>query len=131
MNYDLNNKVALVTGGSRGLGAAFSTTLADSGAKVAINYFVRSEEAKALQATITEKGGIAEIFQADVTDESQVQQLCEAVTKTLGPIDILVLNATLIRKINTAGLSTLVQRYLKEASLDSVVMYRQKVRNWD
>lgn len=96
MNYDLKDKVALVTGGSRGLGAAISTTLGTSGAKVAINYFSRSEEAKDLRSEITKSGGTAEIFQGDVTDEKQVTQLCKAVVKKFGPIHILVVNATLV-----------------------------------
>jgi 3-oxoacyl-[acyl-carrier protein] reductase len=96
MNYDLKNKVALVTGGSRGLGAAISTTLADSGAKVAINYHSRTEEADQVKRSIIDRGGIAEIFKADVTDERQVKLLCDDVVKKLGAIDILVVNATLV-----------------------------------
>ncbi|HZI24017.1 MAG TPA: 3-oxoacyl-ACP reductase family protein [Chryseolinea sp.] len=96
MNYDLNDRVALVTGGSRGLGAAISLALAQSGAKVAINYFSRTDEARALQEQIIKSGGNAEIFKADVTDEVQVKKLCESAVKKFGPIDILVLNATLV-----------------------------------
>ena len=96
MNYDLKNKVALVTGGSRGLGAAISTTLAASGAKVAINYYSRTEEANQLKSSIIDKGGIADVFKADITDETQVEQMCNDVVKTLGHVDILVVNATLV-----------------------------------
>ncbi len=96
MNYNLKNKVALVTGGSRGLGAAISMALGNSGAKVGINYFSRVEEAKSVQSEIVKRGGTAEIFQGDVTNETEVKQLCESVTNQFGPIDILVLNATLI-----------------------------------
>jgi 3-oxoacyl-[acyl-carrier protein] reductase len=96
MNYDLNDRVALVTGGSRGLGAAISLALAQSGAKVAINYFSRTNEARALQEKIIKSGGKAEIFKADVTDERQVKELCDSVVTKFGPIDILVVNATLV-----------------------------------
>lgn len=96
MDYDLKNKVALVTGGSRGLGSAISIALARSGAKVAINYFSRTEEAEKIKSKIIEGGGMAEIFRADVTEENQVKLLCEKVVKTWGPIDILVVNATLV-----------------------------------
>jgi 3-oxoacyl-[acyl-carrier protein] reductase len=96
MNHNLENKVALVTGGSRGLGAAISIALANKGAKVAINYFSRTEEARHVQQQIVNGGNTAEIFPADVTDEAQVKRLCEQVVKTFGPIDILVVNATLI-----------------------------------
>lgn len=96
MKYDLENKVALVTGGSRGLGAAISLALANSGAKVAVNYFSRKEEAEKLKGRIIEGKGVAEIFQADITNESEVKKLCEEITKKFGPINILVVNATLI-----------------------------------
>ncbi|WP_276373997.1 SDR family oxidoreductase [Chryseolinea sp. H1M3-3] len=96
MDYNLENKVALVTGGSRGLGAAICRALGNSGAKVAVNYFSRMEEAKSVQEEIVQGGGIAEIFQGDVTKEVEVKKLCESVTTCFGPIDILVLNATLI-----------------------------------
>jgi len=96
MKYDLENKVALVTGGSRGLGAAITLALSRSGAKVAINYFSRKEEAEKLRERIIESKGIAEIFQADVTNEIEVKNLCEKITETFGPIDILVVNATLL-----------------------------------
>lgn len=96
MLHALQNKVALVTGGSRGLGAAISKALARNGAKVAINYLNRSQEAKALQSDILEDGGHAEIFQADITDEQEVTRLCGEIVNRFGPIDILILNATLI-----------------------------------
>lgn len=96
MNYDLTNKVALVTGGSRGLGAEISTALAASGANVGINYFSRTEEAQAIRSKILKAGGTAEIFRGDVTDETQVAQLCESVVQKFGHIDILVINATLV-----------------------------------
>lgn len=96
MLYDLQNKVALVTGGSRGLGAAISKALASSGANIAINYFSRSADAKALLSEIMEDGGNAAVFQGDVTDEADVTRLCAEVVNLFGPIDILVINATLI-----------------------------------
>lgn len=96
MNESLKNKVALVTGASRGLGAAIAFALARRGANVAINYFSRTEEARKVQTEIELKGGTAAIFQADVTDETQVKGLCAQVVKKFGPIDILVVNATLI-----------------------------------
>ncbi len=96
MQYDLRGKTALVTGGSRGLGAAISNSLADNGANVAINYLSRRDDAKAVQSNIIENGGRAEIFPGDVTDENDVIRICKDVTSTLGPIDILVVNATLV-----------------------------------
>jgi 3-oxoacyl-[acyl-carrier protein] reductase len=94
-NSDLKNKVALITGASRGLGAAIATKLALHGAKVAINYLAREKDAASVKKNIISNNGIAEIFPADVTDEGQVADLCTNATKRLGPIDILVINATL------------------------------------
>lgn len=96
MDLSLKGKVALVTGGSRGLGAAISMALASRGAQVAINYFSRIEEARKVQSQITAQGNTAEIFQADITDEKQVKQLVADVTSKFGKIDILVVNATLV-----------------------------------
>ena len=94
MNHNLKDKVALVTGSSRGLGAAMVTKLAEDGAQVAINYVNNEEGAQGVKEAITAKGGQAEIFKADVTDENGVAYLCEEVKRTFGEVDILVLNAT-------------------------------------
>jgi 3-oxoacyl-[acyl-carrier protein] reductase len=96
MKRDLQNKTALVTGASRGLGAAIAESLAASGAGVAINFLSRAEDAEKVRKRILDRGGTAETFQADVTDEGQVTGLCRSVVKRLGEVDILVLNATLI-----------------------------------
>jgi len=96
MTYDLKNKTALVTGASRGLGAAIAIKLGAAGARVAINYFSRKDDAEKVREEILEGGGSAEIFQADVTDEQQVKDLCVKVVNQFGSIDILVINATLV-----------------------------------
>lgn len=94
MNYDLKGKVALVTGASRGLGASMARKLAASGAKTAVNYFGSPEKAQRLVETIRATGGVAEAFQADVREESQIRAMVERVQAAFGPIDILVINAT-------------------------------------
>lgn len=89
---DLKGKVALVTGGTGGIGAAICLKLAESGARVATNY--RNEEkAKAWQAEAKKAGHDIAIYQADVSDFDACQILTEQVGKDLGPIDILVNNA--------------------------------------
>ncbi len=89
---DLKGKVALVTGGTGGIGAAICLKLAESGAKIATNY--RNEEkAKAWQAKAKEAGYDIAIYKADVSDFDACQGLVDQIEKDLGPIDILVNNA--------------------------------------
>ena len=94
MSFDLRNRVALVTGSSRGLGKAMVLELARAGAKVAINYANSRETAERTLAEVAATGAACCLVQADVTDEGDVAHLCEEVASTLGPIDILVPNAT-------------------------------------
>lgn len=86
--------VALVTGGSRGLGAAISGALAREGHAVAVNYTRNHAAADAVRTQIIDTGGRADVFRADVTDEREVAALCQRVQQTLGDIDTLVVNAT-------------------------------------
>jgi 3-oxoacyl-[acyl-carrier protein] reductase len=92
----LQGKVALVTGGSRGIGRAIVKVFAAEGAKVAIVYRGNKEAADALAEEVRHGGGMAFAMQTDVTDPAAAQQCVEQVEKELGPVDILVNNAGVI-----------------------------------
>ena len=93
MSKELNGKVALVTGGSRGIGAAIAKALADDGADVAISYAASADKAEAVVKELRKKGVRAEAFRADQANTKEVEGLVEAVVKRFGRLDILVNNA--------------------------------------
>lgn len=90
---DLKNRVALVTGGSRGIGKAVALALGEAGAAVAVNYRERGGEAEAVAETIRKGGGRAAAFGADVSLRAAVAGMVRDVEERLGPIEILVNNA--------------------------------------
>jgi 3-oxoacyl-[acyl-carrier protein] reductase len=90
MSNKLSGKTAIVTGGSRGIGAAIAKRLAADGARVVITYAGNHDAAK---ATVAELGPDARAIQADVTDPQAVKAAIESAVETLGAIDILVHNA--------------------------------------
>ena len=87
-------RVALVTGSSRGLGAVIARRLAREGLAVAVNSRPGDRQADEVGRSIRADGGTADAFYADVTDEDQVTELVAAVAGRLGPVGVLVLNAT-------------------------------------
>ncbi|MFI1465084.1 SDR family NAD(P)-dependent oxidoreductase [Nocardia carnea] len=89
----LDNKVAIVTGGSRGMGAASALALADEGADVAISYSSSADQAEAVVADLQAKGVRAAAFQADQSDAAQASGLIHSVVRQFGKLDILVNNA--------------------------------------
>ncbi len=89
----LKSNVAVVTGGSRGIGAAISLKLAAAGATVAIVYRSNTTEAQSLMDKITASGGSAAIFAADVASVTDVQNVIDAIVARFGQINILVNNA--------------------------------------
>jgi 3-oxoacyl-[acyl-carrier protein] reductase len=93
----LDNQIAIVTGGSRGIGAAIVKAFAAEGAKVALVYRGSQAAAQTVIEDITEKGGTAKAFQVDVSNGAEVEKVCRQVQAEWGRIDILVNNAGIIR----------------------------------
>lgn len=91
----LKDKVAVVTGSSRGIGAAIVKELARKGAKVVVNYTANREQGQKVAADITAAGGRAMLARADVTVRADVENMIRAAEAELGPIDILVNNASM------------------------------------
>lgn len=89
----LGGQVVLVTGASRGIGAAAAVRLAEDGASVVVNYHQNREAAAKVLQEVERAGGRGMIFQADVTQQSQVEEMVRSATRELGPIDVLVNNA--------------------------------------
>jgi 3-oxoacyl-[acyl-carrier protein] reductase len=92
-NRPLAGKIALVTGASRGIGAAAAIRLSQAGAAVAVNYHQNKEAAEKIAHQIVEGGGRGVIIQADVTRREEIDRMVHATARELGPIDILVNNA--------------------------------------
>ncbi|MDQ0322544.1 3-oxoacyl-[acyl-carrier protein] reductase [Pararhizobium capsulatum DSM 1112] len=88
-----DNRVAIVTGASRGIGVAIAERLAKDGFSVVVNYSGNAEPAEALVRAIAEKGGKALPFKADVSDTSAVRSLFDATEAAFGGVDVLVNNA--------------------------------------
>lgn len=119
MDISLKDKIALVTGGTGGIGAAIVKELADSGARVATNYR-NKEKAEKWQAEMKKAGYDIKIYQADVSDFDACKDLITKIEKDLGPIDILVNNAgvtqdTTLRKMTREQWDTVLR-----INLDSV-----------
>ena len=92
--FSLAGRTALVTGSSTGLGKAVATCLGTAGAKVALNYANNQARGEAALAELQAADITADLFQADVSNDAGVDQLFTAIEGSLGPVDIVVVNAT-------------------------------------
>jgi acetoacetyl-CoA reductase len=117
---ELNNKVAIVTGGSRGIGAAISMELAKNGVKIVINYNSKKEIADKMVADIKEIGGEAYAVQADVSNSKDAENLVKEAVNQFGRVDILVNNAGITRDRTFKKLSEEDWRKVIDVNLNSV-----------
>ena len=118
MTKKLSGKVALVTGGSRGIGAASARALADEGANVAISYVASPDKAEVVVNELKAKGVTARAYKADQASAVEVDQLVKDVAKDFGHLDILV---------NNAGVA--VGGPIDDANTDTAALARQDAIN--
>ena len=91
-------QVALVTGSSRGIGAAIAAALSRAGWAVCINYIERRDKAEELAARLRAEGGEVLVQQADVADRAAVERMVQTIERTLGPVTLLVNNAGIAKQ---------------------------------
>ena len=91
-------QVALVTGSSRGIGAAIAAALSSAGWAVCINYIERQDKAEELAARLRAEGGEVLVQQADVADRAAVERMVQTIERTLGPVTLLVNNAGIAKQ---------------------------------
>ncbi|NWF75102.1 MAG: 3-oxoacyl-[acyl-carrier-protein] reductase [Nitrospirae bacterium] len=97
MVYKQDGKVALITGGTKGIGKAIALSLADYGAKVIVNYISDAETAEQTRKEIEKINGFALAFRADVSNYEEVQEMIDSIINKTGKLDILINNAGITR----------------------------------
>jgi 3-oxoacyl-[acyl-carrier protein] reductase len=110
----LGGKVVLITGASRGIGAAAAKRLAQGGASVVVNYLKSRDQATEVLKAVENEGAGGMVWQADVTDRTQVDKMAQAVRENFGAVDILVNNAFFPFKV--APLDQMSWKDLEEAT---------------
>jgi len=116
----LHGRVAVVTGGSRGIGRGIADLLVERGAAVGIAYREREEDARAFEAAMRAAGGRAWAGKCDVADEKSVAAFFEQAVAELGPVDILVNNAGVSRDAHIALLGLPQWQQVMHVNLDGV-----------
>ena len=133
---DLNDRIALVTGGVRGIGKAIALALAAEGCDVAVNYVTRAADAEATAEAIRALGRRALVVQGDVSNSADVAALVATVERDVGPVEILVNNAgsavfESIDKMTEASWNAALQVNLTSVFLlTQAVLPRMRARKW-
>lgn len=130
----LQDRVAIITGGSRGIGRAVALELARRGAKIVVNYFSNQAEADSVVQAIVDLGSEAVAVQADVSQEADVERLIKGATDAFGRVDILVNNAgttrdNLIMRMKAEEFDLVLQNNLRSAWLCSKAVVRPMMKN--
>jgi len=117
----MTQRIALVTGASRGLGRAIALRLARDGAAVAVNYREQREQAEEVVDTITRAGGRAVAVAGDIASSADCTAIVEATRRALGPVDILVNNAGIFRKGELDDADDVEMDNMRNVNVDGVV----------
>jgi 3-oxoacyl-[acyl-carrier protein] reductase len=132
----LDGKLALVTGGSRGIGAAVALALAEAGADVVVNFRMRAEDAKKVCAEVQKLGRRTLAIQADVSQSDQVGKMVAQIERELGAVKILVNNAGMARQLKLEDIAERdwdehITVNLKSAFLvTQAVLPQMRTRRW-
>ncbi len=136
-DFSLDGKVALVTGSSKGLGKAMAFALGSAGAKVAFNYANDQAWAERTFAEYTALGYAGGLYRASVIDEGEVNGMVAAIARELGPVDILIPNATPaqplkpIEEYDWAFYQSMLDFFVKSPYLlTRAVLPAMKARKW-
>ena len=115
---EFHNRTVLVTGGSRGIGRAICVRLAETGARIAINYAGNEEAAQETLKMVTAAGATGAVFKADVSNLDAMKQMYAEIEDQLGPVDMLVSNAGVARAGHKLDMSIEIWNEMMRVNLD-------------
>jgi len=115
---EFHNRTVLVTGGSRGIGRAICVRLAETGARIAINYAGNEEAAQETLKMVTAAGATGAVFKADVSNLDAMKQMYAEIEDQLGPVDMLVSNAGVARAGDKLDMSFEIWNEMMRVNLD-------------